>query len=115
MGSLLSFIYYSIFSSLFCTSKLKNATCLSIFHIFLGLWFVFLVLRVLRCWQVGQLREVSNKVHNAELKLFLEVEKGMVTFIVEIVYFLIAENIIIQTQYFENLYFCVGFVSHCTT
>ncbi|CAI8597773.1 unnamed protein product [Vicia faba] len=26
---------------------------------------------------VGQLREVSNKVHNAELKLFLEVEKGM--------------------------------------
>ncbi|KAI5400566.1 ubiquitin carboxyl-terminal hydrolase 13, variant 5, partial [Lathyrus oleraceus] len=25
----------------------------------------------------GQLREVSNKVHNAELKLFLEVEKGM--------------------------------------
>ncbi|XP_047152693.1 ubiquitin C-terminal hydrolase 13-like isoform X1 [Vigna umbellata] len=26
---------------------------------------------------VGQLREVSNKVHNAELKLFLEVEMGM--------------------------------------
>ncbi|TKY50005.1 Ubiquitin carboxyl-terminal hydrolase [Spatholobus suberectus] len=26
---------------------------------------------------VGQLREVSNKVHNAELKLFLEVELGM--------------------------------------
>ncbi|XP_027931648.1 ubiquitin carboxyl-terminal hydrolase 13-like isoform X1 [Vigna unguiculata] len=26
---------------------------------------------------VGQLREVSNKVHNAELKLFLEVETGM--------------------------------------
>ncbi|KAH9659369.1 ubiquitin carboxyl-terminal hydrolase 13 [Citrus sinensis] len=25
---------------------------------------------------VGQLREVSNKVHNAELKLFLEVERG---------------------------------------
>jgi len=31
--------------------------------------------------QVGQLREVSNKVHNAELKLFLEVEMGMVTFV----------------------------------
>ncbi|CAJ1965194.1 unnamed protein product [Sphenostylis stenocarpa] len=28
---------------------------------------------------VGQLREVSNKVHNAELKLFLEVEMGMCT------------------------------------
>ncbi|KAH9699310.1 ubiquitin carboxyl-terminal hydrolase 12 [Citrus sinensis] len=27
---------------------------------------------------VGQLREVSNKVHNAELKLFLEVERGPV-------------------------------------
>ncbi|KAI5393497.1 ubiquitin carboxyl-terminal hydrolase 13, variant 2, partial [Lathyrus oleraceus] len=62
-----------------------------IFHIFLGLWFVFFVLGVVRSfkflssycsilrvlWQVGQLREVSNKVHNAELKLFLEVEKGM--------------------------------------
>nr|KYP36626.1 Ubiquitin carboxyl-terminal hydrolase 13 [Cajanus cajan] len=28
-------------------------------------------------FKVGQLREVSNKVHNAELKLFLEVELGM--------------------------------------
>lgn len=28
--------------------------------------------------QVGQLREVSNKVNNAELKLFLEVELGLV-------------------------------------
>ena len=28
--------------------------------------------------QVGQLREVSNKGHNAELKLFLEVELGLV-------------------------------------
>lgn len=28
--------------------------------------------------QVGQLREVSNKAHNAELKLFLEVELGPV-------------------------------------
>ncbi|KAL2585694.1 hypothetical protein AAZV13_13G011301 [Glycine max] len=28
-------------------------------------------------FKVGQLREVSNKVHNAELKLFLEVEPGM--------------------------------------
>ncbi|XP_059429069.1 ubiquitin C-terminal hydrolase 12-like [Corylus avellana] len=27
--------------------------------------------------EVGQLREVSNKVHNAELKLFLEVEHGL--------------------------------------
>ncbi|GAY64162.1 hypothetical protein CUMW_231490 [Citrus unshiu] len=27
-------------------------------------------------FKVGQLREVSNKVHNAELKLFLEVERG---------------------------------------
>lgn len=28
--------------------------------------------------QVGTLREVSNKAHNAELKLFLEVERGVV-------------------------------------
>lgn len=28
--------------------------------------------------QVGQLREVSSKAHNAELKLFLEVELGLV-------------------------------------
>ena len=28
--------------------------------------------------QVGLLREVSNKPHNAELKLFLEVESGLV-------------------------------------
>lgn len=28
--------------------------------------------------QVGSLREVSNKAHNAELKLFLEVEFGPV-------------------------------------
>lgn len=28
--------------------------------------------------QVGLLREVSNKAHNAELKLFLEVEFGLV-------------------------------------
>ncbi|GAU14502.1 hypothetical protein TSUD_250440 [Trifolium subterraneum] len=28
--------------------------------------------------RVGQLREISNKVHNAELKLFLEVERGPV-------------------------------------
>lgn len=27
---------------------------------------------------MGQLREVSNKAHNAELKLFLEVETGVV-------------------------------------
>lgn len=30
--------------------------------------------------QVGALREVSNKAHNAELKLFLEVEYGPVCF-----------------------------------
>uniref|UniRef100_A0A453K4J9 Ubiquitin carboxyl-terminal hydrolase 7 ICP0-binding domain-containing protein n=1 Tax=Aegilops tauschii subsp. strangulata TaxID=200361 RepID=A0A453K4J9_AEGTS len=30
-----------------------------------------------RAAQVGQLREVSNKAHNAELKLFLEVELGL--------------------------------------
>lgn len=35
--------------------------------------------------QVGQLREVSNKAHNAELKLFLEVELGPVN----IIYYLI--------------------------
>lgn len=29
--------------------------------------------------QVGQLREISNKAQNAELKLFLEVEFGLVT------------------------------------
>lgn len=29
-------------------------------------------------FQVGHLREVSNKTHNAELKLFLEVEFGPV-------------------------------------
>jgi hypothetical protein len=28
--------------------------------------------------QVGQLREISNKAQNAELKLFLEVEFGLV-------------------------------------
>lgn len=28
--------------------------------------------------QVGQLREFSNKNHNAELKLFLEIETGQV-------------------------------------
>lgn len=28
--------------------------------------------------QVGQLREVSNKTNNAELKLFLEVDCGLV-------------------------------------
>ena len=31
--------------------------------------------------QVGQLREVSNKAHNAELKLFLEVELGPVNIV----------------------------------
>ncbi|XP_057430326.1 ubiquitin C-terminal hydrolase 13-like [Lotus japonicus] len=40
------------------------------------MWFVFPVLGVLP-FEVGQLREVSNKVHNGELKLFLEVECGM--------------------------------------
>lgn len=35
----------------------------------------------LHCLQVGQLREVSNKVNNAELKLFLEVELGLVMFL----------------------------------
>jgi len=35
--------------------------------------------------QVGQLREVSNKVHNAELKLFLEVELSAVSWNVVIV------------------------------
>lgn len=33
-----------------------------------------------RAAQVGQLREVSNKAHNAELKLFLEVELGLVSY-----------------------------------
>ncbi|CAL9077680.1 unnamed protein product [Musa acuminata var. zebrina] len=33
---------------------------------------------------VGQLREVSNKAHNAELKLFLEVELGLVIYISEV-------------------------------
>lgn len=38
----------------------------------------YLICTILFMLQVGQLREVSNKVHNAELKLFLEVELGLV-------------------------------------
>jgi uncharacterized BrkB/YihY/UPF0761 family membrane protein len=37
-----------------------------------------LFLIVFSASQVGQLREASNKAHNAELKLFLEVELGLV-------------------------------------
>ncbi|KAJ0084074.1 hypothetical protein Patl1_30179 [Pistacia atlantica] len=37
---------------------------------------VFFFFFILVFW-VGQLRETSNKVHNAELKLFLEVERGL--------------------------------------
>lgn len=37
--------------------------------------------------QVGQLREVSNKAHNAELKLFLEVELGPVNIVYLFSYF----------------------------
>ncbi|RRT65282.1 hypothetical protein BHE74_00019051 [Ensete ventricosum] len=40
-------------------------------------------LRVSSTSAVGQLREVSNKAHNAELKLFLEVELGLVIYISE--------------------------------
>ncbi|RZR93642.1 hypothetical protein BHM03_00022182 [Ensete ventricosum] len=36
-----------------------------------------------KSYMVGQLREVSNKAHNAELKLFLEVELGLVIYISE--------------------------------
>jgi hypothetical protein len=41
-----------------------------------------LFLIVFSASQVGQLREVSNKAHNAELKLFLEVELGLVMILV---------------------------------
>lgn len=44
-----------------------------------GWCLIDLVLMILRnVFQVGQLREVSNKTSNAELKLYLEVEVGLV-------------------------------------
>lgn len=66
--------------------------------------------------QVGQLREVSNKVHNAELKLFLEVEMGMVTFVLlkfKINLFLL--NFTGQNSPAEHLHSCLGFMSNRTT
>ncbi|KAL5076247.1 hypothetical protein RYX36_015231 [Vicia faba] len=55
--------------------RVQKQTPFNVFKVSQSVILVCLSLDVL--WQVGQLREVSNKVHNAELKLFLEVEKGM--------------------------------------
>lgn len=69
----------SHFGALSCSSSVSlGSKC--------GYYFFSIHLTVL---QVGQLREVSNKVHNAELKLFLEVEMGLVI-IMKVVYSLIA-------------------------
>lgn len=47
--------------------------------VLLDCFLINLVLMIfLNVFQVGQLREVSNKANNAELKLFLEVEFGLV-------------------------------------
>lgn len=50
------------------------------FSLALCLFAHFLVCNSKNALQVGQLREVSNKANNAELKLFLEVEFGQVVF-----------------------------------
>jgi hypothetical protein len=56
--------------------------------------------------QVGQLREVSNKAHNAELKLFLEVELGLV----------ICKPIAVQCFFcVHNLLSIVSFIWRCLT
>jgi len=64
---------------------------------FCAIWCCSYFLLICFALQVGQLREVSNKVHNAELKLFLEVELGLVIFVfMEVVFHFDCMNMNIQ-------------------
>jgi hypothetical protein len=75
------------------------------FIFFLSFWFKL---------QVGELK-VVNKVHKAELKLFLEVEHGPVTFILWscILYFDTTKHHSSKILYMiDKLHYYIGFVSH---
>jgi len=89
-----------------CDSCLCDSDFYLIWIFFFSFWFIL---------QVGQLREISNKVHNAELKLFLEVERGPVIFILWSCILFWYNETLSKHSPVDKLRYYLGFMSHCIT